>query len=108
MSAFEERKSAQETKLAMDEKLDFKVEARCSKLYGLWAAKQLGIEGDEATVYAGEVVESNLEEPGFDDVLRKVRADFETKGLDISDEIMEAELEKALAEAKTQVAQESE
>lgn len=106
MSGFEDREKAFENKYAHEQKLDFDVEAKCSKIYGLWAAEQLGLEGDNANVYAMSVVEANLEEPGFDDVLRKVRADFDEKGLDISNHIMETELDKAVVEAKKLVMQE--
>lgn len=82
---------------------DFKLEARCSKIYGLWAAGQLGLEGADANTYALEVVEANLEEPGFDDVLRKVRRDFDEKGLQVSDHMMNLQLEKALEKAKAQI-----
>ena len=103
MTTFDDREKAFENTFAHQEKLDFAVEARLSKLYGLWAAEQLGLDGADAETYAGEVVEANLEEPGFLDILRKVRADFDEKGLDISDHVMEAELEKCLAEAKKQL-----
>ncbi len=106
MTTFNDRKDAFENKFAHDEKLDFAVEARLSKLYGLWAAQHLGISGANAVTYACDVVEANLEEPGFDDILRKVRADFDAKGLDISDHIMKAELEKCLNEAKKQISEE--
>ncbi len=103
MSTFDNREKGFENKFVHEGKIDFVVEARLSKLYGLWAAEQLGLEGADAQVYAGEVVEANLEEPGFLDILRKVRADFDEKGLDISNHIMEAELDKCLEEAKKQV-----
>ena len=103
MSTLDNRGKNFENKFAHDEQLDFAIEAKLSKLYGLWAAEKLGIEGDNAQTYAGEVIAANLEEPGFNDVLRKVRADFDEKGIDISDHIMEVELEKCLCEAKKQV-----
>lgn len=103
MSNLDNRKEAEEAKYAHSEKLSFEVEARCSKLFGLWAAEQLGIECDDAIAYAGEVVSANLEEPGFDDILRKVRKDFDAKGLDISDHLMDVHLDKALEEAKKQL-----
>ena len=107
MSGFDEREQAFESKHAHDEKISFDVEARCSKLYGLWAAEHLGLSGADAKTYAMEVVESNLEEPGFDDVLRKVRGDFDKKSLDISDHVMNVELQKALTEAKKQIAEQN-
>ncbi len=103
MSNLDNRGKNFENKFAHDEQLGFAVEARTSKLYGLWAAEKLGMDGANATTYAGEVVAANLEEPGFNDVLRKVRADFDEKGLDVSDHIMEAELGKCLCEAKKQI-----
>ena len=103
MTTFDKREKGFENKFVHDEKLDFAVEARLSKLYGLWAAEQLGLDGANAQTYASEVVEANLEEPGFDDILRKVRADFDAKGLDVSDHVMEAELANCLEEAKKQI-----
>lgn len=107
MTTFDNREKGFEGKFAHEEKVSFKVEARCSKLYGLWAAEQLGLDGADAKTYALSVVEANLEEPGFDDVLRKVRKDFEEKGLEIDDYTMNHELDKALEEAKRQVMAES-
>lgn len=103
MTTFDNREKAFEKKFAHDEKLDFAIEARLSKLYGLWAAEHLGLSGADAQTYAGEVISANLEEPGFNDILRKVRKDFDKKGLDISDHIMESELQKCLEEAKKQM-----
>ena len=108
MTTFDDRKDAFEKRFAHDAQQDFALEARMSKLYGLWAANELGItDGAEANLYAMSVVEANLEEAGFDDILRKVRADFDVKGLDISDHIMIAELENAMDEAQKQKAAES-
>lgn len=103
MNGFDDRKKGFESKYAHEEKIGFDVEARCSKLYGLWAASQIGLEGQDALTYAHEVVEANLDEPGFDDVLRKVQADFKEKNIEISDHVMRAELDKALEEARRQI-----
>ena len=106
MASFDEREQAFEKKFAHEEQLDFAVEARCSKLFGLWIAEQIGLEGADAQTYAGEVVESNLEEPGFEDVLRKVTADLDAKNVEISDHVLRVELDKALEIAKKQVLEE--
>jgi len=105
MAIFDDREQGYEKKFAHEEKLDFAVEARLSKLYGLWAAEKLGLGGADAQTYAGEVVSANLEEPGFDDILRKVRKDFDEKKLDISDNVMNVELDKCLCEAKKQISE---
>ncbi|HEX5866373.1 MAG TPA: DUF1476 domain-containing protein [Beijerinckiaceae bacterium] len=80
MTTFDDRKDAFEKKFAHDEELRFKAMARRNKLFGLWAAEQLGKSGAEADAYAKTVVMADFEEAGDDDVLRKVRADLEGAG----------------------------
>jgi hypothetical protein len=108
MSSFEERKDAFEKKFAHDEELAFKVEARTCKLFGIWAAQQMGLEGADAEAYAREVVGANLEEAGFADVKRKVIPDLQAKGLNISEHVIDSMLEKFVAEAKIQIMEASE
>lgn len=107
MSSFNDRENAFENKFANEEKLDFAVEARCSKLFGLWVAEQIGLGSADADTYAMEVVESNLEEPGFEDVLRKVNKDLDDKNIEISDHVLRTQLNSALEEAKRQLAAET-
>ena len=54
------RKNVFEKKFAHDQELEFKVEARCCKLFGLWMAEQLGLSGDDAKTYANGVIGANL------------------------------------------------
>ena len=103
MSGLDKRQDSFEKKYAHDQETMFKVEARCSKIFGLWAAEQLGLEGADADCYAKEVVGANLEEPGFDDIKRKVVPDFEAKGLDISDHLIDTKLDEAMKEAQKQI-----
>lgn len=76
MNTFDDRKRSQEAKFAMDEDLRFKAEARRNRLLGQWAAEVLGLTGDEASSYAMNVVTADFEEPGEDDVYRKLKADL--------------------------------
>ena len=64
---------------------EFKANARRNKLLGLWAAGKLGLSGADAEAYAKEVVVADLEEAGDDDVFRKIRKDFDAKGVTDSD-----------------------
>ena len=100
---FEERKKAAEEKFAHDAELRFKAEARRNRLFGLWVAELLGLSGADAETYAKEVVLSDLDEPGVEDVLRKVRADLEAKGVEVSDHRLRRRLEELLVEALEQV-----
>ncbi len=106
MSGLDDRKDAQEAQYAHQGNIDFNVEARCCKIFGLKIAKDhLGLDGAEAQSYAMEVVTANLEEPGFDDVLRKVRPDLEAKGATLSDHVLNVMLDECLAEARVQIKQ---
>ncbi|MGQ0526472.1 MAG: DUF1476 domain-containing protein [Alphaproteobacteria bacterium] len=107
MGQMDDRQKGFEKKYAMDEETRFRIEARTSKLFGLWAAEKMGISGDEAATYAGEVVSSNLEEAGFEDILRKVSGDFAAKNVNIPDTELRAEIDRAHREARRQVAPDS-
>lgn len=71
MSLIDDRKRALENKFAHDQELKFKAEARRNKLLGQWAAELMGKEDREA--YGLEVVVADIDQPGDDDVLRKIR-----------------------------------
>ncbi|MEE9454996.1 MAG: DUF1476 domain-containing protein [Paracoccaceae bacterium] len=87
MSSFDDREHAFESKYAHDEELKFKVAARANKLLSLWAADLLGKTGDEISAYTREVIKSDFEEAGHEDVVRKVAADL--GGKSNADEIRE-------------------
>jgi hypothetical protein len=85
MTSFEDREKGFERKFARDEELRFRATARRNKLLGLWAAGEMGIAGDAAQAYAREVIKADLEQPGEEDVFRKLRGDFDAKGIEVSD-----------------------
>lgn len=104
MTTFDKREEGFEKKFAHDEELKFKATARRNKLLGQWAAEKLGLAGAEAEAYAKAVVMSDFEEAGDDDVFRKLRKDFDAKGVAQSDHqirhAMQEFLEKAIAQIK--------
>jgi len=103
MTTFDDRKKAFENKFVHDQELRFKATARRNKLFGLWAAEKLGISGAEADEYARAVVKADFEEPGDEDVIRKVRRDFEAKGVDQSDHQLHRTLTEKMEEAVHQI-----
>ena len=107
MSTFDEREKGFETKFKRDQELDFTVMARRNKLLGLWAAEKMGIDGADAETYAKEVVVSDFDRPGDDDVLEKVHGDLAAKGLDLSAPDVRKEMERLLDVASQQVEAES-
>ncbi len=103
MTDLYDRERGYENQYAHKEKVSFEEEAKTCKAFGLWAAEQLKLSGSDVEAYAISVVEANLEEPGFDDVLRKVRADFDEKHVSISDEDMKAALDRIFKDVRCQL-----
>jgi len=105
MTTFDKREEGFEKKFAHDEELRFKANARRNKLFGLWAAEKLGLSGADAEAYAKEVVVADFEEAGDEDVFKKVRKDFDAKGVAQSDHqirrTMTDLMEQAIAQIKT-------
>ena len=100
MTTFDDRENAFENKYAHDAEMKFKAEARRNKLLGLWAAELLGKSGDEAEAYAVEVVKSDFEEAGHEDVVRKVSGDLGDRS---SDDAIRAKMDELLGVAKAQL-----
>jgi len=101
---FEDREKGFEAEFKRNQELQFRVNARRNKLFGLWAAEKLGIEaGDAANTYAGTVVEADFEKPGDSDVVEKVQKDLAAKGINLSETQLRAELTRATEEAKRQL-----
>lgn len=103
MSQFDDREKAYESKFARDQELRFKAKARRNKLLGLWAADLMGLSGPDADAYAKEVIKADFEEPGDEDVYRKVSADLEKHDVDISEHRIRRAMEGLMAEAMRQV-----
>ncbi len=106
MSGMDDRKNAFENKFAHDEALKFKATARRNKLLGLWAAEKMGKSGADADAYAKEVIRSDFEEPGDDDVFRKIRGDFDAAGIQQSDHQIRRTMDDLMTTAAEQVMKE--
>lgn len=100
MSTFDDRENAFENKFAHDAEMQFKADARRNKLLGLWAAELLGKTGDAAADYAREVIKSDFEEAGDEDVFRKVAGDLGTK---VDEATIRAKMAELMVEAKAQL-----
>ncbi|MFL6799527.1 MAG: DUF1476 domain-containing protein [Xanthobacteraceae bacterium] len=99
MTTFDKREEGFERQFAHDEELRFKATARRNKLLGLWAAQQLGYAAAEAEAYAKEVVLADFEEAGDHDVFRKIRKDFDAKGVQQSDHQIRRTMDELMARA---------
>jgi hypothetical protein len=103
MTTFDKREEGFEKKFALDEELRFKASARRNKLLGLWAAEKLGITGAAADAYAKEVVVADFEEAGDNDVFRKLRKDFDAKGVAQSDAQIRTAMNEMMEAAVAQI-----
>lgn len=104
---FSRREKGFEAKYQLDQELAFKAGNRRNKLLGLWLAEKFGLAGAEAEAYAKEVVVADMDEPGIEDVMRKVMKDIADRKLALA----EAEVRDKIAElepiAVSQVKEES-
>ncbi len=100
MNTFDDREHAFEAKFAHDAEMQFRAEARRNKLLGLWAAELLGKSGDDAAAYAAEVVKADMEEPGEEDVYRKVAGDLGDKA---DEATIRSQMASLMVEAKSQL-----
>lgn len=103
MAGFDDREKGQEAKFAHDAELRFKAEARRNKLLGLWAAEQMGLSEEHAREYAAEVVASDFQEAGDEDVFRKISADLKVKGVPVSEDMIRKKMADLVQTARDQV-----
>ena len=100
MNTFDEREKSFEKKFQMDEELLFKIAARSNKYLGEWASLKLGKNEDEKKNYIQEIIKSDLEEAGQEDVFRKIKKDFQAASISIQETEIRNQMEKALLRAK--------
>ena len=101
MNTFDDRKKAFESKYANDAEMQFKVMAKRYKFVGLCAANLLCKFGDDAENYAKEVIKSDMEEAGDEDVIRKDKNDL---GNLATDEEIRAKLHECYGKAMDELA----
>jgi hypothetical protein len=107
MTTFDEREKAHEKKFVLDQELKFRAEARRNKLLGEWAAQKLGLTGAAVDEYVKAVRKADLLQKGDEDVFRKIRKDFDEKGVAVSDAELRKTMQEYLTLATKQVASEA-
>lgn len=92
-----------EAKYKLDEEMRFKAMCRCSKMFGLWAADHLGLDGQQADDYARRLVRLTLDGPHADAVVDTVLTDFRTAEVRLSDSDTNAAYHRFYAVACEQI-----
>jgi hypothetical protein len=86
------------TQVRERQELEFKATARRNRLLGEWAAGLMGLATVEE--YARAVVKSDFEQPGDEDVLRKVFEDLKGSGVSVSEGEVRMKMDELLAVAR--------
>ena len=102
---FRDREKGYEAKFKLDEEQRFKAEVRRNKMIGLWAAGKMGMGPADADQYAKAVVAADFDEPGSEDVVRKVMADLSAKKAEVSETEVRAEMARLYGEALRELAE---
>lgn len=105
-SAFEDRERNYEAKWAHDEDLRFRTIARRNKLLGLWAAAAMGLTGAAAESYANALLDLEVKGARDEDLAEKLRQDFHTHKVALSEHFIQRKMEELLAEAAEQLMRE--
>lgn len=103
MTTFDDRERAFEAKYALDQEQEFKATARRNKLLGLWAAEKMGLSAESAEEYAKAVVRADFDQPGDDDVFRKVAGDLKGAGLNVSEGEVRSKMDELASMAREQI-----
>jgi hypothetical protein len=103
MTTFDDREKGFEAKFALDEEQEFRAIARRNKLLGLWAAEKMGLSPESGEEYAKAVVRADFEQPGDEDVFRKVAGDFKGSGLTVSEGEIRSKMDELASVAREQI-----
>tara|TARA_B110000438_G_scaffold216378_1_gene208911 strand:- start:3438 stop:3755 length:318 start_codon:yes stop_codon:yes gene_type:complete len=97
---FTDREKGFEKKFAIDEELQFKIQARSNKYIAEFVMEKLGKADEEKQKYIQEIIKVDMEEAGTEDVFRKIKKDFAEASISIEDKEIRDQMEKALLRAK--------
>ena len=102
--AFDDRRDAFEKKFKLDQEQQFKALARRNRMLGEWLGERMGLNASEIPGYAQAVIAADLEEPGDEDVIRKVMADIAEHDAAVSEDEVREKLVEFLEVAAAEIA----
>ena len=101
--SFKKREKGEERRFEMEQDIRFKAESRRNRMLGRWLAGKFGMTGEQADAYAKEVVLSDLDRPGVEDVVAKVMKDVKERRADVTEKQVRAELDRLYGVAYQEV-----
>ena len=81
---FDDKKKGLEKKIDLDAQKKFKITAIRNKNLGKWAAEKLGLDNSKIDNYIDEVIMADFNEPGHEDVIKKILDDFQKVKISIT------------------------
>jgi hypothetical protein len=103
MDAFTTREKALEAKFQHEQMLEYKILSRRNRLFGLWAAEQLGLDRDKAEAYARGVVSGIFATPDGNSIVTKIMVDLTDQKIDISEHKLRKQLNYCHQDASLQI-----
>jgi hypothetical protein len=101
MNNFNDREKAFEKKFANDQEAEFKISAKRNKLLGTWVASILNLNEEQKKNYITDVIKSDFQEAGDEDVFKKIKKDLE--GKNIQDTEIRQKMSEFLEAAKKEI-----
>ncbi len=103
MDSFKKRGKGEEDFFALQQEQQFKIIARRNQKIGEWAADILGLADSKRPEYIKSVKLADLEEVGDQDVIRKLKKDFDDAAKDVSEDEITEKLGEFFGEARKEV-----
>ena len=101
MNDLNDREKGFERKFANDQEIEFKINAKRNKLLASWVASILKLNEEQKKIYIIEVIKSDFQESGDEDVFRKVKKDL--TGKNIQDSEIRQKMSEFLEAAKKEI-----
>ena len=101
MNNFDDREKGFERKFVNDQEVEFKINAKRNKLLAAWAANILKFNEEQKKNYITEVIKSDFQEAGDQDVFKKIKKDLE--GKNIQDTEIRQKMSEFLESAKKEI-----
>ena len=101
MNNFNDREKGFERKFVNDQEVEFKISAKRNKLLATWVANILKFNEEQKKIYIIEVIKSDFQEAGDDDVFKKIKKDLE--GKNIQDTEIRQKMSEFLETAKKEI-----
>jgi hypothetical protein len=101
MNNFNDREKGFERKFVNDQEAEFRIDAKKNKLLAAWVANILKLNEEQKKIYISEVIKSDFQEAGHEDVFKKIKKDLE--GKNIQDTEIRQKMSEFLEAAKKKV-----